>query len=187
MFSAMKSLQKLSLGDFTNQQLKNTDFDSIKNFNFLDFTFNSLNLTAKCFIYKRFMEPLEENRKIKNRQYYQANFLSDDTINGTQDECLFMLYFFKFKLVFNLFYNEHKSMHDCITLLRKNNFNLNSFNLCGYINQRIYSNSSFVQNDLYIVFNIYNSNIILYSSYICLIFFLIYYIYLCRFKYSTSG
>jgi hypothetical protein len=66
-----------------------------------------------------------------------------------------MLYFFKYKLLFNFFYNEHKSIQDCSTILREKNFNFN-FNICGSFNQRNYKyNSSFLQNDLYIIFNFY--------------------------------
>ncbi len=75
-----------------------------------------------------------------------ANILGDDSID-LNEGCKFMLYFFKYKIVFNMFYNEEK-IHDCVIELKKNSIYAKTSNPCDP-NEVLYPFTTQIQITIY--------------------------------------
>jgi hypothetical protein len=171
-FLMSKTLKKLNMG---NISIQNSGFNLIQDFNFLYFSFHLLSPVEKCQFHKRFQNPKKFNRIIKGRQYYHGNFLGDDSIESNEG-CKFMLHFFKFKIVFNLFYNEDK-IHNCMIELRKSEFYSKTSNVCNQSDQSIrsFSNKITILSESYSFrFSALNMNLIYGSGRFYLLFLAIY-------------
>jgi hypothetical protein len=131
------SLLTLTLDDWSVEQLvwNDTGINSVKGFVRLQIGFGSSSLSAKCAIYSRF-RLIKFNRKILERQYYNASFLEDSSFLSIIEECEFMLYFLKHKIVFNHYSNSLEKIHNCIDVLHKDGFYSKSWSSCDVKNKK---------------------------------------------------